>query len=257
MHLSRRAFVKSLSGIWVPSLMFPRRALAQIGGNISYGGNVSIGGNAAPVSVVTEVADNFNSDSSGNLSGQTTSTGGYAWASQTGDSSTMTVASGIVTDASVASNGSCYYVNHTMSSANYTAQVDCTYPNHTDGTELAIGVRFDSSRSIGSGTMYMLCWRPDLQTARIYRVVTGTITEAPTGGGYTNGSGLSVPNLAYTLKIVLTSTTVSCYMSGTLVGTWTDNTISAAGNVCMGSGCRNAQLGNNKATYDNLVVTVP
>lgn len=194
--------------------------------------------NGAAGGASTELADTF-TDSDKDLSSHTTTTGGYSWTKVAGTQG-ITITSNAAVDNSASGTPAWYYVNHTISSADYTAQCDISTATPATLAEANLVIRNN-----GSSAGYTILWRPDLQQIRLFQ---GTTTELAQWN--------SIAGSSHTFKIAASGSTISLWVDSTLYTNITDSATSAAGYVAIGCGWRAGQYGSG-ITYDNLTVTVP
>jgi hypothetical protein len=191
----------------------------------------------------TEVGDTFTDTDNTTLASHATTTGGYAWVLVNQE---FHISGGQLVSTSAPAGISRYYVNHTMSSANYTAAINTINNSGTSNDECSLGIR-DNGASGSSRTAYYVTWFPDLAIARLYKVLSGTSTQL--------GSDLSIGNCT-NLSIQASGTTITAKANGTQIASVSDSSIASAGFVGIGSGYRGAR-DNFHIAYDNLTVTVP
>jgi len=187
------------------------------------------GGTAGP-----EVEDTFTDSDSTELQSHTTDSG-HSWSEINADVI-------ITSNEGVGNTGAShelYYVNHTMSSADYYAEVTV---DGSGGTECSIGIRSDGAAE-ASHTAYFVTWFPDISQARLYKTVSGTPDQL--------GSSLTSVTGPVTLKVQASGTTITGWADDTQIASETDSDISAAGFVVIGAGLRGSRNGNGN-TYDNL-----
>lgn len=223
---------------------FGQAGNSSIGGNARFGGNVNIP--QAPASA--EVADTFTDTSGINLTSHTTTTGGYAWMEM---GPGFEILSGTCTNNTFPGGASADYVNHTMSSADCTASIDVTNFSAGGSTEVSLAVRYNGA-AFATRSAYFITFLNDTHAARIYKVVSGTVTQL--GSDYTAFTTAAVSNIS----IQVSGTTITGFVNNTGNAniTATDSAISSAGFVAIGPDLR----GSRPSTgwfYDNLKVTVP
>jgi pectate lyase len=170
------------------------------------------------------ISDTFGADTSGNY----TSIAGTL--SVSGDA-----AHGTIGQVTLSSH------NTPVGSADQTVQGDVTYDS-TTGDSGMILARFDRS---GGGTFYAARIVGD--NLRLYSYAGSTGTQIAVNGSDTLTSG------TYTLKIVISGTSITVYRGGVSKITVTDSTY-ASGNYC-GMGFRDT--GSFDATVDNFTCTTP
>lgn len=209
-----------------------------------------MGQQAAPAAAGgAEVADTFTIGADADLSTHATTTGGFSWVSwaATTPASIKDIASSgtaVVQNDGIA-NSDLYYVNHTVSSANCTATVVASAASAISA-EASIGVRYDGGTTARNA--YFISWFPDLNIARLYKVVAGTPSQL--------GSDLATSGLSQTLVLQVSGTTITASCNAVQIASVTDSAIAAAGFVGIGGGFRNSR-GSSGLNYDNLNVTVP
>jgi hypothetical protein len=179
------------------------------------------------------------------LTNHTTDVGGYYWLAPKTSSKNLILSS---TNSALATNTAVaiQYVNHTISSADYTAIVDVQTNGTTSGQEFSLAVRFDGATdgSLNVSNAYFINWRWGTYM-RVYKIVA-TVSTALADVTEIK----SVTNFSFQVS----GTTLTVKTNSAVMWTGTDSSLSAAGFVGIGDMRGNDPQGY---FYKNLRVTVP
>lgn len=196
---------------------------------------------------VTEIADTFTAADGTDLTNHVTSTGSYAWLT---DSPAISIYNNQATN-NVTPGGhyARYWINHTMSSANYTATITVTPWAFVSGRIFCLAIR-DTGASTGTESAYFIYYYYGADTIGLWKIVNGTPTQL--------GTDLATDANPKTLVLSASGSTITATVNGTNIpGTpIVDADVSGPGYVGMGQAYRDNNLGN-QISVDNLTVTVP
>lgn len=189
------------------------------------------------------IADTFTDANGTSLSSHVTTTGGFAWVQIAAQ---MSITNNTCYSPSGSDGAIGYYVTNVMGSADYTATIDVSSVSPGGNDEASLGIRYNGL-SGASRSGYFVTWLPDIPEARLYRVVSGTVSSS---------LGALTVTTCTNMSITASGSTISAKANGTLIVSVTDTNITAAGVVAIGPFWR---AGRNMAAirFDNLNVTLP
>jgi hypothetical protein len=203
------------------------------------------------VGSVTEILDTFTDTALLQLTNHTTdaSVAAYTWVTDDGSFLIDSTGTHLTNNVNgVTSDYPWYWVNHTMSSADYTATIDIIVLNTGGSFDLAI--RDNLLNRAGGKNAYFLHIDTNTGLAGLYKLINNVKTQL--------GTNLTMPGQPTNILISASGTTISAKVNNTAIpGTpIVDASVAGPGGVGIGGGYFNTTH-SFYLNFDNLTVTRP